>query len=203
MAFENPVRFCDVRLSLPERPDGAILAPTSGTENVGSIRYPEMVKSRSRQRVNVAKWPVCLLILLSAAVVLPAQAPGQGGPQETTYRRSVPHDAETMVGSAVRWRYQGGPGLCSTWYIPALELVTPPKHGTVRFVTTDVGAPRGSGCSNSVYGQAVLYHPAPGFVGEDQFTYNSPAEPMAMDTIRPPGLKTVIVTVRDQNTAPR
>jgi hypothetical protein len=49
----------------------------------------------------------------------------------------------------------------------------------------------------------VLYHPAPGFVGEDQFTYDSPAEPMAMDVIRPPGLKTVIVTVRDQSTAPR
>jgi len=28
------------QLSLPERPDGAILAPTSGTRNVGSIWYP-------------------------------------------------------------------------------------------------------------------------------------------------------------------
>jgi hypothetical protein len=46
----------------------------------------------------------------------------------------------------------------------------PPKHGTVRFVATDIGAPPGSGCSNSVYGQAVLYRPNPGFVGDDQFT---------------------------------
>jgi hypothetical protein len=108
-----------------------------------------------------------------------------------------------MVGAASRWRYQGGPGLCSTRNIPVLELVTPPKHGAVRFVTTDVGVPRGSGCSNSVYGQAVLYQPAPGFVGEDQFTYKAPDDPVVMDWTRPPGLKTVIVTVRDQNTAPR
>jgi hypothetical protein len=79
--------------------------------------------------------------------------------------------------------------------------VTPPKHGTVRFVTTDVGAPRGSGCTNSVYGQAVLYHPDAGFVGEDQFTYNSPADATAFEHVGPPsGLRTVIVTVRDQTT---
>jgi len=183
------------RLSLPERPDGAILA-------AGMLaRYGilGLVKSRSRQSVIVAKSAVYLLILLLAAVVLPVQAPGQGGPQETTYRRSVPRDAETMVGSASRWRYREGGGLCSPGPIPALELVTPPKHGTVRFVTTDVGVPRGSGCSNSVYGQAVLYHPDAGFVGEDQFTYNSPADPTAFVHVgAPSGLRTVIVTVRDQ-----
>ena len=75
----------------------------------------------------------------------------------------------------------------------------PPKHGTVRFVTTDIGVPRGSGCSNSVYGQAVLYHPTPGFVGEDQFTFNSPDDPTVMNWTGRPGLKTVIVTVRDQD----
>ena len=180
--------------SSPQHPEPGTLA------RYGILK---LAKSRSRQRVTAAKSPVCLLILLSAAMVLPARAPGQAGPQETTYRRSVPRDAETMVGSAARWRYQGGQGLCSTRNIPVLELVTPPKHGAVRFVTTDIGVPRGSGCSNSVYGQAVLYHPAPGFVGEDQFIYNTPADPTVMDWIRPPGLKTVIVTVRDQNTAPR
>ena len=74
-------------------------------------------------------------------------------------------------------------------------LVTPPKHGTVRFVTTDVGVPRGSGCNNSVNGQAVMYRPDPGFVGKDRFTYNSPTEEMAFDVVGHPGLKTVIVTV--------
>ena len=41
-----------------------------------------LVESRSRQRVIVAKSAVYLLILLSAVVVLPVQAPGQDGPQE-------------------------------------------------------------------------------------------------------------------------
>jgi len=159
----------------------------------------ELVKNRSRQGVIVAKSAVYLMMLLSVAVVFLVQARGQGAPQETTYRRSVPPDAETMVGSAARWRSQGGQGLCSTRNIPVLELVTPPKHGAVRFVTTDIGVPRGSGCINSVYGQAVLYQPAPGFVGEDQFTYKSPDDPVVMLWTRVPGLKTVIVTVRDQN----
>jgi hypothetical protein len=48
-----------------------------------------------------------------------------------------------------------------------------------------------------------MYHPAPGFVGEDQFTYKSPDDPTVMNWIRPPGLKTVIVTVRDQNALAR
>ena len=140
-------------------------------------------------------------------MIIPGQVWGQGwkgGAQETTLRRSVPRDAETMVSSAARWRpLTAGSNICSTWYIPVLELVTPAKHGTVRFVTTDIGAPRGSGCINSVYGQAVLYRPAPGFVGEDQFTYNAPGDATAFNWLTPPGLKTVIVTVRDQNAVSR
>jgi len=154
--------------------------------------------------VNGAKAAVYLVLALLVTSMTPGQIRGQTGPREITLRRSVPRDAETMVGSAVRWRYQGGQGLCSTWYIPALELVTPPKHGTVRFVTTDVGAPKGSGCNNSVYGQAVMYQPTAGFVGEDQFSFNSPADPTAFEHVGPPpGLRTVIVTVRDQNTFSR
>jgi hypothetical protein len=165
-----------------------------------SYGMPAVARRRPTQRVTVANAAPYLLLLLMVTAMVPGRVWGQAGPQETTLRRSVPRDAETMVSSASRWRSQGGAGLCSTWYIPALELVTPPKHGTVRFVSTDIGVPRGSGCSNSVYGQAVLYHPAPGFVGEDQFTYNSPDEPMAMNWTGRPGLKTVIVTVRDQTT---
>jgi hypothetical protein len=170
-----------------------------------------LVKRRPRKRVGVATAAVFLLLALLVAVMVPGQVLGQAGPearsgagvQEATLRRSVPRDAETMVSSSTRFRYQGGAGQCSTSHIPVLELVTPPKHGTVRFVATDVGVPTGSGCGNSVYGQAVLYHPAPGFVGEDQFTYNVPSDPTARDWIRPPGLKTVIVTVHDQNTPAR
>src|SRR5216683_505644 len=152
--------------------------------------------------MEVAKTAVFLLLSWLITVTVPGQVLGQGERQaETsgTLRRNVPRDAETMVSSAARWRYQGGPGLCYTRSIPALELVTPPMHGTVRFVVTDIGVPRGSGCSNSVYGQAVLYHPNPGFVGEDQFTYESPDDPMAMNWTGRPGLKTVILTVRQSD----
>ena len=101
--------------------------------------------------------------------------------------------------------------MCTTSWIPTLELVVPPKHGTVRFVATDIGAPPGSGCSNSVYGQAVLYRPDPGFVGEDQFTYYTPAEAGAGGgggtwsgyEIAPAGPRNVIVTVRDQSAGAR
>jgi hypothetical protein len=76
----------------------------------------------------------------------------------------------------------------------------PPKHGTVRFVAADLGIPKGSGCINSVYGQAVMYRPDPGFVGRDQFTYNVSADPMAFVHLgRPAGPQTVLVTVRDKN----
>jgi len=153
-----------------------------------------------RQRMNVAKTAIYLLLPLLVTAMVLGEVRGQAGPRETTLRRSVPPDAETMVSSAARWRpVTSGSSICSAQSIPVLELVIPPKHGTVRFVTTDIGVPRGSGCSNSVYGQAVLYHPAPGFVGEDQFSFNSPDEPMAMNWIGRPGLKNVIVTVRDQN----
>ena len=107
-----------------------------------------------------------------------------------------------MVASASQWRYREGEAQvqCSPNGIPALELVTPPKHGTVRFVYADLGVPKGWGCINSVYGQAVLYRANPGFVGRDQFTYNVPADSMVFDYLgRLPGPWTVFVTVRDKN----
>ena len=160
-------------------------------------------RRRPRQRVNVAKPAVYLILPLLVGVMIPGQVWGQAGPRETTLRRSVPRDAETMVSSAATWRFRGDLGRCVTFTPPFIELVTPPKHGTVRFVMTDIGPPSGSGCSNSVHGWAVLYQPAPGFVGEDQFTYNIAADSRAMEWFLPQGLKTVIVTVRDQNTLGR
>jgi hypothetical protein len=152
--------------------------------------------------MNVAKTAVYLLLPLLVTVMVPGQVWGQSDAPGTKLRRSVPPDTETMVSSASRWRYREGEGQvqCSPNGTPALELVTPPKHGTVRFVAADLGVPRGSGCTNSVYGQAVLYRPDPGFVGKDQFTYNVPADPMAFVHLgRPPGPWTVFVTVRDRN----
>jgi hypothetical protein len=107
-----------------------------------------------------------------------------------------------MVSSASRYRYHEGEAQqqCMPNGIPARELVTPPKHGTVRFVVADLGVPKGSGCINSVYGQAVMYRPDAGFVGKDQFTYNVPVDPTAFAHLgRPPGPWTVFVTVREKN----
>ena len=152
--------------------------------------------------MNAPRTAVCLLLLLSVAVIVPGQVWGQSGEPGTKLRRNVPRDTETMVSSASRYRYHEGEAQqqCSPNGIPALELVTPPKHGTVRFVDADLGIPRGSGCINSVYGKAVLYRPNPGYVGKDQFAYNVPADPMAFVHLgRPPGPWTVFVTVRDGN----
>ena len=152
--------------------------------------------------MNVAKTAVCLLLPWLVAVTVPGQVRGQSGGPGTQLRRSIPRDTETMVCSASQFRYREGAAQmqCSPNGIPALELVTPPKHGTVRFVFADLGVPKGSGCINSVYGQAVMYRPDPGFVGRDRFTYNVPNDPTAFIHLGPPpGPWTVFVTVRDKH----
>jgi hypothetical protein len=94
------------------------------------------------------------------------------------------------------YQIKGGNGRCSARGTPTLEIIAPPMHGTVRLVTADVGIPKGSGCSNSVYGLVILYTPAPGFVGQDQFTYNRVRDAMAFNWVGlPPGLMTFIITV--------
>jgi hypothetical protein len=116
-------------------------------------------------------------------------------------RRAVLRDTERMVASASQYRIHEGEGnqLCTSNGVPALELVTPPKHGTVRLVLADLGIPKGSGCKNSVYGQAVMYRPDPGFIGRDRFTYNVPVDPTAFIRLGPPpGPWTVFVKVRDK-----
>jgi hypothetical protein len=94
--------------------------------------------------MNIAKTAVCLLLPSLVTVIGPGQVWGQSSVPEAQLRRSVLRDTETKVGSTANWR-QRRVGQCTASSIPALELVTPPKHGTVRFVTTDVGVPRGSG----------------------------------------------------------
>jgi len=152
--------------------------------------------------MNVSKTAVYLLLPLLVTVIVPGHVWGQSDAPGTKLRRVIPSDTETMVSSASRWRYHEGEGQrqCSPNGIPALELVTPPQHATVRFVFADLGVPKGSGCINSVYGQAVLYPPNPGFVGKDRFTYNVPVDPMAFEHLgRPPGPWTVFVIVRNKN----
>jgi hypothetical protein len=152
--------------------------------------------------MNVARTALCLLLPLLVTVIVPGQVWGQSGGPGTQLHRVVLRDTETMVSSASQSRLREGEGAlqCSPNGIPALQLVTPPKHGSVRFVFADLGVPKGLGCINSVYGQAVLYRPDPGFVGEDQFTYNVPPDPTAFVRLGPPpGPWTVFVTVRNAN----
>jgi hypothetical protein len=152
--------------------------------------------------MNAAKTAAYLLLPLLVTAIVPDPVWGQSGAPGTKLRRVVPPDTETMVASASQWRYREGEGQqqCSPNGVPALELVTPPRHGTVRFVYADLGIPKGSGCINSVYGQAVMYRPDPGFVGRDQFTYTVPTDPTAFNYLgRPPGRWTVFVTVHDKN----
>jgi hypothetical protein len=149
--------------------------------------------------MNAAKTAVCLLLLVM--VMVPGQVWGQSDTPGTKLRRVVLRDTETMVASASQYRYHEGEGYqqCMPNGVPALELVTPPKHGTVRFVVADLGIPKGSGCTNSVYGQAVMYRPDPGFLGRDRFTYTVPVDPTAFVRMGPPpGPWTVFVAVRDK-----
>jgi hypothetical protein len=132
---------------------------------------------------------VILVLVLSLA----APAMAQDVPE---IRRAIPPNVESRVGSTAMWHIKGGNGRCSSRGTPALEITAPPMHGTVRFDTADVGIPKDSGCRNSVYGTVILYTPAPGFVGQDQFTLNRPRDAMAFNWIGlPPGLRRYIVTV--------
>jgi hypothetical protein len=149
--------------------------------------------------MNAAKTAVCLVLL--AMVMVPGQIWGQSDAPGTKLRRLVLRDTETMVASASQYRTQEGAGyqLCTPNGVPALELVEPPKNGSVRFVVADLGIPKGSGCKNSVYGQAVMYRPNAGFVGRDRFTYTVPVDPTAFVRLGPPpGPWTVFVKVRDK-----
>jgi hypothetical protein len=116
--------------------------------------------------------------------------------QNTTAKRVVPSGTETMIASATNWR-SGHPGsLCSEHYIPALQIVDPPKHGAVRFDSI-LTIPKGSGCSNPIHGQGVFYRPLDGYTGQDQFTYHHPDDPKAFNWLGgPPGNHTLVITVK-------
>jgi hypothetical protein len=116
-------------------------------------------------------------LVLASMFAFGSVLPAMG--QEVT-KRTVP---ETRVAASAMWHIKGGNGRCETRGYPNLTIVTPPSHGTVRFVQGDIGIPEGSGCRNSVYGLSVVYTPAPGFEGQDQFTFNSPREAMGFDWV--------------------
>ena len=134
-------------------------------------------------------------IALALGLALTSEANAQ---QMPVAHRSVPRGVESRVAAASMWQIKGGNGRCQSRGTPALEIIFAPSRGTVRFVQGDVGIPEGSGCSNSIYGVVVLYQPAPGFVGVDQFTYNRVRDPMAMNWVGsiPPGARKIVVTVQ-------
>jgi hypothetical protein len=117
--------------------------------------------------------------------------------QNTASKRRVISGVETMVASTSGFRSGRPGGLCSEYYIPALQIVDPPKHGTVRFDTIFT-IPKGSGCPNPIHGQGVFYRPADGYTGRDEFTYHRPDNPMAFNWVGgvPPGNRTVVLTVK-------
>ena len=114
--------------------------------------------------------------------------------QPPIYRR-VPHDVETRVIWQGAW-VQRTPGFCSVRFIPALQVVSQPLHGTLR-LATDLNAPRGSGCSNPISGAAIYYKPNPGFTGQDRFAVNLPEDPTSMNHLGvASGNHMVVITVR-------
>jgi hypothetical protein len=117
--------------------------------------------------------------------------------QNTATKRRVTSGAETMVASSSGYRSGGPGGLCSEYYIPALQIVDLPKHGTVRFDSI-LTIPKGSGCPNPIHGRGVFYRSADGYTGEDRFTFYRPDNPMAFDWVGgvPPGNRTVVLIVR-------
>ena len=134
-------------------------------------------------------------LVLALGLALASEANAQEVP---VAHRSVPRGVESRVAAASMWQIKGGNGRCQSRGTPALEIVSAPSHGTLRFVQGDVRIPEGSGCSNSIYGVVVLYQPAPSFVGTDQFTYNQTRDPMAMNWVGkiPPGLRKIVVKVQ-------
>jgi hypothetical protein len=132
--------------------------------------------------------------IFAFALGLAASAMAQEVPK---IHRSVPPNVESRVGSTAMYHIKGGNGRCAARGTPTLEIVTPPMHGTVRLDTADVGIPKGSGCRNSIYGTVILYTPASGFVGHDQFILNRVPDAMAFDWVGlPPGPRTFSITVR-------
>jgi len=124
--------------------------------------------------------------LLAGPIILAGGQPGraQSANQPVLLQRTVPRDAETRVASEAAYKTYDGT-TCLVRYLPTIQLVVPPQHGTVRFDTADVGVPAGSGCRNSVTGTVVLYRPNAGFIGKDQFTYKTQVDPVAMDRLGP------------------
>ena len=113
--------------------------------------------------MNVSKTAVYLLLVLLVTAVVPVHVWGQSGTPGTKLRASVLRDTETMVASASRWRYHEGEAQvqCTPNGIPALELVSSPRHGTVRFVDADLGISFGPRSPSALFCQSPLLSPRP------------------------------------------
>ena len=116
---------------------------------------------------------IILYVIAGCAVLFNVQIAAYGdelstnrAEQNTTTKRRVPSGVETMVARTFAWRAGRPGGLCSEYYTPALQIVDPPQHGTVRLDSV-LATPRGSGCPNPIHGQGVFYRSAEGYVGQD------------------------------------
>lgn len=143
--------------------------------------------------MDIPKLLVAVVLFASTATTT-GDAEQQSTPPVAHIHRTVPRDVETRITWGAFWR-RNGIGVCTARFMPKFEIVTAPAHGTVRFVTA-AGTPVNSGCDNSVYGTAVMYRPNPGFVGQDQFSYNFPTDPTTMNWVgHGPGTRIVTVEV--------
>jgi len=129
-------------------------------------------------------------VILVLAFSLAAPAMAQDVPE---IRRAVPPNVES---SSAMWHIKGGNGRCASRGTLHWKSRLRPCTAPSVLIPPDVGIPKGSGCSNSVYGTVILYTPAPGFVGQDRFAINRVRDAMAFDWIGPPpGPRKYIMTV--------
>src|SRR5205085_2744860 len=99
-------------------------------------RHPDLplVRLSDRAPGNAQAAPLVLSLLSISLIIGVSEVWGQSVMPPTELHRNVPRDTEARVISHMRWRDRHG--ICTTSYVPTLELVIPPKHGAVRFETS-------------------------------------------------------------------
>ena len=131
-----------------------------------------------------------LFILLTALTALSSPVFAQ-----VNLNRTVAANAESRVYWAGSWRDRHG--ICSNAFRqpPNLDVQVPPQHGTLR-MAPEADTPKRSGCQNPIYGTAIYYRPAPGWVGQDQFIIIYTVDPMATNVLGPHGQIAINLTAR-------
>lgn len=131
--------------------------------------------------------PTPLVILLTAALSASptfAQAPVR--------ERTVTVHKGTEAKINFHENHKNSGSFCTSYGIPELKLVTPPKNGTVRFGPTKVTP---LGCPNEIDGIGVFYTPNTGFVGQDRVVYDKPPQGSMMN-VGNEGTNEITINVR-------